>query len=427
MYVLVRSPMDALRREVNEAEARPSRIEEILRTSSDTNGFISLYLKRNPERRHPAFLEFYDTLDVPSQVLLFEDTRKMVKDERFEEECVARYCVERRSEVCFSVIREIRSPRILFRALGRSFLSSVDLGEEEDFFFTRCIVVALGTHEIEPDETDTLISAIGHHFSDGRRKYYEHGAIVASVLLKTNEFGVGSMGEAQRMIEDIPGCVLVEKHKDVFSNPGDAFRQYRKVENDLGVFEGGWKPRYLQEAVRAIVEERDAEKVKTCFKCFPDLVKSATDRTLGAKGKDAFETLLGYDGCEEYKVDAISSLLKRCFEHLAGDALEDLFSTKLCLRRKLVLVFCLKNIVQEGSYEQASLVHRNMEFMLKRVGNNVPKTMESAFGCLFLTGHRRLGRPVNDIEVDAAEELRDDESLIFCRDKAHPLKCMRLD
>ncbi|CAD25689.1 hypothetical protein [Encephalitozoon cuniculi GB-M1] len=408
--------MDILRNEVKKVEDCSLSMKEALGRCQDVAGFIGLYLRRNPSRRHPEFLEFYDDLDVSSQVLLYEHKRKMVKNDRFELECITRYCIEQRSELSYDIIRTISNPKILFKALAASF-SSVDLDEEDDFFFTRCIVLALRTHSIDSDEMDTLIAGVGCHFSDGRRVYYEHGAIVASVLLNTCEFGVESMDEAQRMIGDIPPCVLKKDRKHAFVDPSNAFSRYKRVENDLGIVRSSWRPRYLQEAIKIIAEEKDIEKIEISFKCFPDLVGSATERTLKHRGKEALEVLVGYDGFEEHKVDAISSLLRKSFGFLAGDAVDDFFNTRLCLKHRIILIFSFRKVIKEVSCDQAIFLYRSIRFMHKRVHYEIPRVMARALECFLSEGQKRA------VEVRGSACL---ESDLYGKE-GYPWKCMKLN
>ncbi|ADM11914.1 uncharacterized protein Eint_071550 [Encephalitozoon intestinalis ATCC 50506] len=382
--------MNILRNEVKRAEGYPLSIKEILERSPDAAGFINLYLKRNPNKRHLEFLDFYDDLDVSSQVLLYEDKKKMIRSDQFEEECLMKYCIGQKSELSYGIIKTVGNGEILFRVLGMSFLSTI-LDEEDDFFFTRCIVLALKTHNIDSNGMSLLITGIGNHFSDGRRKYYEHGAIVASVLLNTCEFGVETMGETQRMIDDMPDSVMRKEKRENFSNPNDVFNSYRKVENNLSVLETNWKPKYLQEALKVISDEKDAGKVEMSFKCFPDLVQSSTERTLRHKSKEAFGVLMNYDGCEEYKVDAISSLLQKSSKFIIDDVIDDFFNGRLCLKHKIILTFAFRKIIKEGSYDQAVSLHRSIRFMFERTRNEMPKVIGRALECFVLEGIKRTG------------------------------------
>lgn len=381
---------DVLRSEIKKAECCSSSIKDILARCEDTVGFIELYLKRNPDNKHPEFLDFYDDLDIPSQVLLYEKKKKMVRSDKFEEECLMRYCIEQRSEISYDIIKSMSNSKILFKVLSESFLL-VNIDEEDDLFFTKCIVVALKTHSIDLGEMNVLMTGIGYHFSDGRRKYYEHGAIVASVLLNTSEFDVGSMDETQKMIDDIPTHLLKKNGNQDFEDPRNAFRCYRKVENNFEMVGNGWRPRFLQEAVKVIEEERDTEKVESCFRWFPDLVRSATERTLKHKSKKAFEVLMNYDGYEEYKVDAISSLIQRSYKFLVDDAIDNFFNGKLCLRHKIILVFSFKKIIKEGPLDQAIPIYRGIEFMARRIYHEIPRVMGRALESLLIEGMERIG------------------------------------
>ncbi|AFM98678.1 hypothetical protein EHEL_071560 [Encephalitozoon hellem ATCC 50504] len=386
-----------LRREVKEAERHTSSIKDILARCPDITGFIGLYLRRNPTKKHPEFLDFYDDLDISSQVLLYEKKKKMIKNDKFEEECLMSYCIEQRSEISYDIIKAMSSSKILFKTLSTVFLS-VSIGEEDDFFFTKCIVLALRTHDIDSDEVKVLMSGIAHHFSDGRRKYYEHGAIVASVLLNTNEFDIESMNEAQRMIEDIPEHVLKKDTKKNFENPNDVFKCYRKVENDLGILETSWRPKYFQEAVKLIEDERETEKIEACFRWFPNLVENATERMLKHKSKEAFKVLMNYDGREEHKVDAVSSLIQRSYKFLIDDVMNDFFDGSLCLRQKIILAFSFRKIIREGPLEQAVPLYRGIKFMARRIQHEIPKVMGRALECLLIEGVERIQEGKNGSE-----------------------------
>ncbi|AFN83401.1 hypothetical protein EROM_071500 [Encephalitozoon romaleae SJ-2008] len=379
-----------LRNEIKKAECCSSSIKDILARCEDAVGFIELYLKRNPGKKHSEFLDFYDDLDVPSQVLLYEKKKKMVRSDKFEEECLMRYCIEQRSEISYEIIKSMRNSKLLFKVLSESFLL-VNVDEEDDLFFTKCIVAALRIHNIDFSEMNVLMTGIGRHFSDGRRKYYEHGAIVASVLLNTCEFDIGSMDETQQMIDDIPSHLLKKNGDRDFEDPGNVFKCYKKVENSFEMLGSGWRPKFLQEAINAIEEERDAEKVEASFRWFPDLVRSATERTLKYKSKKALEVLMNYDGYEEHKVDAISSLIQRSHKFLIDDTIDDFFNGKLCLRHKIILVFSFKKIIKEGPLDQAISLYRCIEFMARRIHHEIPRAMGRALECLLVEGMERAG------------------------------------
>lgn len=371
-------------------ECQPWVVNEVLDSCSDAVGFIDLYLKRNPGCAQECFLKYYSKLSVDSQAILYEKCKVFVESEDFEKKCMQIYCVERRSDVCFDVIRCSRSPRMMFKMVGSCFLEGINRLPDEDLFFTRCVVIALRSHAIEADEMRLLIEGVNKHFVDGRRKYYEHGAIVASVLMNSADFGIAAMEEAQSMLGDIPGHIL-GKNKCGFMNPNDVFCNYARVENDVNGLRLLWKPRYLQDAIRIISEEKDIDKIDASFRCFRDLVESATERVIQSRCKEALDVLICYDGCEEYKIDAISSLFERAFDHLVQDGLDNLFSGKMCLRHKLLLTFVFKSIVEVGEREHAKYLHESIRFMLNR-NENVPKVLANVMWDLVFQGMRRTGK-----------------------------------
>lgn len=382
--------MSVVRMKVREVEEDPSRMEDVLKSSGEQEEFIDLYLKRNPRRRHPLFLRFYRSVSIESQVILYEETREYVEDSRFEYGCIMRYCVEERSGVFQDVIRNARDKRMVFRILGDRFLESTCLDADTDLFATKCLVEALCTHEIEREEMDVVVSGVGRHLGDSRRRYYEHGAIVASVLLDTNEFGIESMEEAQRMIEHIPPRLLEQRHREEFVNPNDVFVKYKKVENDVSGLVARWRPRSLQEGIKAIQEEKDRRMVEGAFRHFPEIVRNSTERVLRSRWRDAFDAVMGYDGYEEYKVDAVYSLLSRSFDFMAMDVLDDFFSNRLCLRSKVLLVFVLRRIVEDGAYEHARAVCESVWFVYKRKWGEMVGPVQNCVEGLLERGSSRM-------------------------------------
>ncbi|KAM0672228.1 hypothetical protein OCOL_000886 [Ordospora colligata] len=379
-----------LRDEVLKAEDQPWIVNQILHNCSDAIGFIDLYLKRNPECVQECFLKYYSKVSVDSQAILYEKCRVSVDNEEFEKRCMQMYCIERQSDVCLDVIRCSRSPRMMFKIVGKCFLEGINRLPDQDLFFTRCVVMALRSHTIEADDMSLLIKGVNKHFIDGRRKYYEHGAIVASVLMDSADFKIAAMEEAQKMLDDLPEHILC-KYKCDFMNPNDVFCNYTRVENDVNEIRLLWKPRYLQDAIRIISEEKYRDKIEASFRCFRDLVQSATERVIQNRCKEALDVLICYDGCEEYKIDAISSLFERSFDYLVQDGLNSLFEAKTCLRHKLLLAFTFKRLVETGTYVNAKYLHENIKFMLSRA-DNVPNVLANVMWDAVFQGMRRIGK-----------------------------------
>lgn len=359
-----------MRSDVREAEQNPSKIDEILSRCDHPEGFIGLYLRRNPADNRPEFLKFYKSLDSQSQVLLYAKARSMVHDDGFEQECITKHCIEEQTDLFQGIIAGARNTRILFETLTAGFSHSLKLDADSDLFIAKCLVVALSIHTIEQEQLSPLISATGAHFADSRRRYYEHGAIVAGVLLKTSDFGLDSMEEAMKIAEHIPEAILRSGVQETFKNPNDVFESYRRVENDLSGLKSKWRPRYLQEAVKFIQEEKDREKIEACFRHFPDVVATATERMLRLRSTEIFRTLMDYDGCEEHKVEAVHAFLQRTFCFTIRDTLDEFFSSRLCLRSKVVLMFVFREIVENGAFEQAKELYGCIMFAFSRAEVN---------------------------------------------------------
>lgn len=378
-----------LRNEVREAEEHPSRIGEILNRQESAEDFINLYLKRNPKALHPEFLKFYRTLSVSSQVILYKEAKEMVEDEDFEYECVMKYCIDERSALFENIIRNIKNSKMLFRILANNFLCPRHLDVDFDLHVTKCLVLALSIHSIDKDEMKTLISAVGKHLSDHRRKYYEHGATVASVLLETAGFDIGCMEEAQK-VPYIPDRLMELGGKEKFRNPKDVFASYKEVKNDPDRLKSLWRPRYLQEGIKILLDEKDIDKIEAVFKHFPELVSSATERVLKFRSMDALHALMNYDGYEEYKVKDVCELLKKSFSFIAAEVLDEFFCSRLCLRSKIILAFVFRRVIDEGTYEQAKFLHCSISFMYRRIQGELPKLLQDNLEGLLIEGTRRL-------------------------------------
>jgi hypothetical protein len=380
-----------LRERIKEAERNSSIIDEILEKDESPAEFIDLYMKRNPHSLHESFMQYYKELCVDSQVLLYRRTREMVRDDEFERRLILRYCIGEQSELSCEIIRGVRNSRALFGILVEEFRESISASPELDLHICRCLVIALQHHRIGEHEME-LVSAITLHFNDIRRCYHEHGAIVASVLLSTAEFNVGEMEEAKRIIDVLPESILFHEKAEEFRNPNDVFNGFEEVENDQDVFESRWRPLYLQEGIRIIGEEKDDEKIRLTYKHFPELVSRCTDRVISARGRDAYEALMGYDGHEEYKVLAIASLLQRAFDGIIDGVLDGLFAGTLCLRFKVILLLSLKIVARDGSFHQAKRILDDLAFRSRRA-----QMHERAMACVrdvIATCFMRFGREI---------------------------------